>query len=55
MYVVGDWVEGNVGNLSFGNCWEANKAAGEWDLVIPAAGDIDAGGRVQGYGRVFSE
>ena len=20
MYVVGDWVEGNVGNLSFGDC-----------------------------------
>ena len=29
MYVVGDWVEGNVENLSFGDCWFPQETNGK--------------------------
>ena len=35
--------------------WEVTKVAGGWELVIPTAGDGNAGGGFQGYGIVCSE
>ena len=35
--------------------WRATKDTGGWELGILAAGDGDAGGRIRGYGKVFSE